>query len=187
MHILSNKQVQYCNLSFHINGNESNLPGVLYQNKLFKKNRFFPLEQEQEALAYGKSHFLAAKGKKSYILLRDNIGFTIWIEDSSVQLSQNNNQTKDFIQTIDLEKLVAKMRHIGGIQIQDRNYKLKTYKKCFVGNEAVDWMKKNLDLSTELAIKLGQRLIKEKWIHHVLDQQDFANEYFFYRFYWDEK
>lgn len=186
MHILSNKQVQYCNLWFHKDGSEAHLPGVLYQNKLFKKNRFFQLEQEQEALEYGKSRFLAAKGEKSYIVLKDNIGLTIWIEDSSAKLSQNNNQEIDIIKTIDLEELVAKMRNVGGIKIQDRNYKFKTYHKCFVGNEAVEWMKQNLDLSTEQAIKLGQRLIDEKWIHHVVNQQEFANEYLFYRFYWDE-
>ena len=186
MHILSNQQVQYCNLFCHIDGSVTYLPGVLYGNKLFKKNKFFNLEQEQEALEYGKSHFLAAKGEKSYILLKDNIGFTVWIEDSSAELCPNNNQDIDIINTIDIEELVTKMRNIGGIKIQDRNYKFKTYHKCFVGNEAVEWMRTNLSLSTEQAIRLGQRLIDEKLIHHVVDQQNFANEFFFYRFYWDE-
>lgn len=187
MYILSNKQVQYCNLFLNIDGTPTYLPGVFYQNKLFLKSKFFNLEQEQEALKYGKNSFLAAKGETSYILLKDNIGFTVWVEDSYAELCQNNNQAIDIITTINLEKLVTKMRDIGGIKIKNRNYKLKTYRKCFVGNEAVEWLRENLDLSTEQAVRLGQRLIDEKWIHHVVDQQKFANEFLFYRFYWDER
>ncbi len=78
------------------------------------------------------------------------------------------------------------MRHVGGIKIKDRNYKFKIYPKCFIGQEAVEWFCANLGLSTQQAIRLGQRLIDEKWIHHVLDQQNFANDFLFYRFYWDE-
>lgn len=78
------------------------------------------------------------------------------------------------------------MRNIGAIKIKDRRYKLKVYPKCFVVNEAVAWMKSEFNLSTEQAIRLGQRLIDEKIIHHVVDRQKFADEFLFYRFYWDE-
>ncbi len=47
-------------------------------------------------------------------------------------------------------------------------------------------MRTNLSLSTEQSIRLAQRLIDQKWIYHVVDRQNFANEFFFYRFYWDE-
>lgn len=37
------------------------------------------------------------------------------------------------------------------------------------------------------AVRLGQRLIDENLVHHVLDQHKFADDFLFYRFYWNEK
>ena len=54
-----------------------------------------------------------------------------------------------------------------------------------MGREVVDWMINNLNLSTEQAIKLGQRLIDEKFIYHVLNQLNFENKHLLYRFYED--
>lgn len=51
----------------------------------------------------------------------------------------------------------------------------------------MSWLRDNLGLSQAEAIALGQRLIEEKWIHHVTDDHQFKNEYLFYRFYMDEK
>ncbi len=167
MHILSNAQVQYCNLVLNIDETTTYLPGILFQKKLFIKKKFFDLTQEQKALEYGKSDFLASKAKISYLLIKDNIGFTLWIEEPSAELLKNNNPEIDIINTIDLKELVTKMRNIRGINIKDRRYNLKTYPKCFVGSEAVEWIIENLDLSVEQAINLGQRLVDEKWIHHV--------------------
>ena len=48
-------------------------------------------------------------------------------------------------------------------------------------------MQEKLNISREQAVDIGRRLVKEQWIHHVVDQQDFEDGYFFYRFYWDEK
>lgn len=89
-------------------------------------------------------------------------------------------------QLIDFKKLVAKMRDLGGLHLKNRRYKLRIYPKCFVGSEAVEWMKLEYNLSTEQAVRLGQRLVDEKIIHHVVDEHNFADSYLFYRFYWDE-
>ncbi len=88
--------------------------------------------------------------------------------------------------SIDLEQLVSNMRNIGGIKIKDRRHNLRTYKSCFVGSEAVEWMREQLNISTSEAIKIGQQLIDDKWIHHVSDSHQFENKFLFYRFYWDE-
>jgi len=96
-------------------------------------------------------------------------------------------EPKDIIANIEIKKVIEKMRNIGGVKIKNRRYNLRIYPNCFIGSEAVEWIVENLNLSTEQAIKLGQRLIDENFIHHVLDRHDFQNEYLFYRFYWDEK
>lgn len=60
------------------------------------------------------------------------------------------------------------------------------YKQCFIGSEAVEWMEKAYILSKSEAIRLGQELIDLKIIHHVTDDHNFKDGYFFYRFYIDE-
>ena len=79
------------------------------------------------------------------------------------------------------------MRNVGGIHIKDRIFRLKTYRQCFIGSEAVDWLVSYLKSSREEAVQVGQCLVSENWIHHVLDEQMFQNQYFFYRFRWDEQ
>lgn len=82
--------------------------------------------------------------------------------------------------------LVNDIRGDNGIEIKDRNYKLRIYPQCFIGNNAVEWMCNKYNISIPEALKLGQQLIEEKIIHHVTDDHDFKNAYLFYRFYIDE-
>ncbi len=82
--------------------------------------------------------------------------------------------------------LVNDLRGKNGIEIKDRRYKLTNYPQCFIGTEAVQWIRIKYSLSESDAIREGQKLIKLKIIHHVADDHDFENDYFFYRFYMDE-
>ena len=88
---------------------------------------------------------------------------------------------------MNLDRVVAQMRNVGGLEIKKRRYNLKVYSRCFVGSEAVSWLQDNFGLSQTDAIALGQRLIEEKWIHHVTDDHQFKDEDLFYRFYRDEE
>ncbi len=87
----------------------------------------------------------------------------------------------------DLKRLVKKMRSPGGINIQDRRYRLNIYPACFVGSEAVNWLVEHQNYTREEAIELGQILLERGIIHHVLDQHPFKDSYLFYRFCDDEK
>jgi hypothetical protein len=70
-----------------------------------------------------------------------------------------------------------------GLSIKDRKYHLRNYKKCFVGSECVDWMVKSINVagSRDEATKLGQLLMDEGFIEHVVDRKDFNDGYYFYR------
>ena len=92
----------------------------------------------------------------------------------------------NILESINLKKLVTEMHAPNGVGIKNRRLWLRTYPKVFVGCEAVTWFKSQYNLSTEQAIHLGNLLIQNKLIHHVLDRHNFKNEYLFYRFYWDE-
>lgn len=51
----------------------------------------------------------------------------------------------------------------GGVEIKDRAYKARMHKRCFLGDEAVTWMVKNLRLDTrEEGVLLGTSLLRIK-------------------------
>lgn len=184
MLIVESSEIKPCNLYRNIDGNSKKLAGASYQNRLYVRNSNFSKNQRQEAIEHCRTIFLESKGNSSVLLVENETDFTTWVEDKQISLTPA--QTTDRINLIDLEKLVAKMRTVGGIKIKNRVYRLKEYPYCFIGSEAVRWLMHNLKLSREEAIRLGQRLIDDKWIHHVSDSHDFKDEELFYRFYWDE-
>ncbi|NET35191.1 MAG: mechanosensitive ion channel protein [Cyanothece sp. SIO1E1] len=180
MLVLNAEDVTYCNVIYQLAGQADVLPGLAYQDKLFVKGQSFGPAQGQEAIKRARQIFLDQKAQGLLLVVKDENGFTLWHQDDMVKI-------KDAVSAIDLEKLVAAMRNVGGVRIQDRQYHLTTYASCFVGSEAVTWLTEYLSISRSEAVQLGQRLIDDKWIHHVVDEQPFQDDYFFYRFYWDEE
>jgi len=69
-----------------------------------------------------------------------------------------------------------------GVEICDRRHLLTVFAGCFVGREAVDWLVEREHLSRAEGTALGQRLLEQGAIHHVLDEHDFRDGHFFYRF-----
>ncbi len=88
--------------------------------------------------------------------------------------------------TIDIEALVKAMREPGGLEIEDRHYRINLYPRCFVGSEAVEWLMQTQNCTREEAISIGQLLVDRDIIHHVVDEHPFRDENLFYRFYVDE-
>ncbi len=185
MIILTSEQVQYCNLIDQTEEKEEYFPGISYQDKLYGKVAFFHFNRKSQALEFCRNQFFRHQEKYSYVLIQDNVGFTVWKENSRVTTS-NGPQKVDILEQIDFQELVSQMRGNRGVSIKNRDYNLKFYPKTFIGKEAVSWFKKNLSLSKEEAIGLGQRLIDKRIVHHVLDKHEFKNEFLFYRFYCDE-
>lgn len=70
-----------------------------------------------------------------------------------------------------------------GIEVKNRKYHLKTYKKCFVASDAVSWMVNTLGLRTRArAEEMGQKLVEAQLIEHVVEPQPFKDKYLFFRF-----
>ncbi len=86
----------------------------------------------------------------------------------------------------EITNLVNKIRGENGLEIKDRIYLFKTYPKCFIGNELIQFLINYSQITKSEAIELGQSLIDQKIIHHVTDDHDFKDGYLFYRFYVDE-
>lgn len=94
-------------------------------------------------------------------------------------------RARELTSTIDLKKLAAEMRRVPGL-IADRRYLLKVYSNAMVGRDIVTWLSDRWRISRSEAVRLGQRLIDEKFLHHVVDEHPFKDENLFYRFYEDE-
>jgi len=87
----------------------------------------------------------------------------------------------------DLEDLVTRVKHV--LDIRDRKYGIpaKTYKKCFVGSEAVKkLMDEEITGDEEDAVRIGNMMLNAGVFHHVQDAHPFENKYLFYRFTSDE-
>lgn len=157
-----------------------------YKEKLYRRISSFDITHRDFALKTAKKTYLEHKGEVQILLVDEVQCWGIWQEDSTL-LRVSKVAQPTLIDKINLKKLVAKMRDIGGITISDRRHNLKVYPRCFIGEEAVVWFIETLDLEYSQAIQLGQRLIDKNIIHHVTDEHQFEDEYLFYRFYWDEQ
>ncbi len=78
--------------------------------------------------------------------------------------------------------VLARMSSKTGLNVQDRTYHGKTYAACFIGSEAVDWMKTNTKLNRHDSEILLNRLHNFHVIEHVTQDHDVRDGYFFYRF-----
>ncbi len=87
---------------------------------------------------------------------------------------------------VDLVALEAAMRSRGGLAIEERTHLSKSYPRCFVGGEAVDWIMARCAIPLGAAETVGQRLLELGVFHHVLDEHEFVEGKFFYRFRADE-
>lgn len=86
----------------------------------------------------------------------------------------------------DLAALVARMRGSDGVPIADRRYRLATYPRSFVGREAVAWLCRHVGLTRDEALAVGRLLVARRLAHHVLDEHDFEDAGYYYRFRADE-
>ena len=181
MQILNERQVSYCNVVVE----QKCLLGMSFQNKIYLKNKLYSQSNKYNAIEYCKQKYLDAKGSKSYALVENAMGFTVWGENKSAKILGQEDPL-EIIHNIDLEDLVSRIRSVREIEIKDRQYNTNIYQEYILGSEVGKYLINSLELSIEQAIGLGQRLMDDKWIQHIVDRQPFANEHLSYRFYWDE-
>jgi hypothetical protein len=83
----------------------------------------------------------------------------------------------------DMQNLISlSLRMKAGISVRDRFYYLTVYSRCFVGSEAVNWIRNDQHCSEAKAIELGNRLLNVNLIYHVQHDRFFLNSQQYYRF-----
>jgi sensor c-di-GMP phosphodiesterase-like protein len=73
-------------------------------------------------------------------------------------------------------------RHLGGVDVRDRRWRLRLYPQCFVGREAVDWIVQREGVSRAKAVRIGRRLVALGLMAHVAAEHDFEDAELFYVF-----
>jgi hypothetical protein len=72
-----------------------------------------------------------------------------------------------------------------GLKVEDRTWRARAYRQCFVASQAVAWFIINCEgVETETeAVQIGQMLIDKGVFCHVVDRlKPFSNAYLFFRF-----
>ena len=126
---------------------------------------------------------MSLEGNPLCLVVEDNTNIRISYHDEQLK---KLTEKDDIVSHINTASLVRAMRDIGGVKIKARKYRLQKYSRCFIGSEAVDWIMGYLKTSEAKGVTIGQKLIDNKYIHHVTDDHDFKNEYLFYHFYSDD-
>lgn len=75
---------------------------------------------------------------------------------------------------------------IHGFQVHDRRWRLKTFPKCFIGSEAVQWIADHLSCPSHMAVVIGNRFLEIGAFHHVCREHPFADSFLFYRWHSDD-
>lgn len=197
MLFLDHTQVQYCK----IKSGDQTLSGLIYNDNLFIREKSFPKEEIEAAIKECREEYLdhETRSQIATLLVKGQTSVGIWMQNnqqksniipgssesppaSNTQASADGSKAKGNGQRISLRQLAIEMHSEQGVEIKTRRYKLMLFQRCFLGNEAVDWIVKKVKVSREDAIALGQKMLEKGIFQHVAEEHSFKDEPLFYRF-----
>lgn len=159
--------------------------GVSYQGGLFVRGNSYPKTQRQTAITEMRRSFLDPDPAIACLLVEDGDIVTIWYEDRYIIKVAESD--RDILKYYNLAQLVEMMRSAQGIKREDRSQSFRfPFRRCFIGKEAISWIVTNLGIDRSHAVKLGQRLIDEKWAHNLSNREAFQDGDLFYQFLLDK-
>ncbi len=180
------QDVAYCQLVRQFGTTAEIVSGVRYQGNLFVQGNSYPHQQRQTAITEMRRSFLDPEPAIACLLVEETDRVTIWYEDRYIIKVVEGSD--DIVQHCNLAELVELLRKPGGIEIKNRSQSFRLpHLRCFVGREAVTWISKKLEISREDTVKLGQRLVDEKWLKPITaERQSFQDNDCLYRFKLDD-
>lgn len=103
-------------------------------------------------------------------------------------MSQKNNVDEPIsLESGELDEITRDFRTIVDLSDRKHGFPAKTYKNCFVGEEAVEKLiEKGMATDEQDAVRLGNLMLQAGIFHHVQRAHAFKNDYLFYRFSADE-
>jgi len=182
MFILTADQVTPCQAIRRHTSQAERLLAILYRQWLFIKGESFPSEDKELAIKQAREKL--DSGQMCIVVVDEDNNYLICYEDQEIEPLDEKTTASHSVE--DLEKLVEMIRKAPDL-IKNNRHKLRTYPRSLVGTELVDWLCASFNYSREEAVKVGQSLIDQGWLHHTWDRYDFKDEPLFYRFYQDEQ
>ncbi len=159
------------------------LVAIAYQQWLFiqgesysAEEREVAIKQTREKLDSGQMCILVIdQRKQKYVVCYQDPQLEA-LEEKASAVTINENSAA----------LVDAIRQASGL-IKNNRHKLRVYPKSIIGSELVNWLCDYLKCSRKDAVKVGQSLIEQGWLHHTGDKHEFKDEGLLYRFYQDER
>jgi len=102
-----------------------------------------------------------------------------WIEGLTESVRYISSQQGD--NNYEELRLLA-VRMMSEIPLRVRYHHFHRYSQCFLGRDAVDWLKKNRRLTSVDAVKLGNDLLNFDFIHHIKHKRFLCNSELLYQF-----
>ena len=198
MLFLDHTQVKYCKLQ----GKDKIISGIIYNGRVFTRAKAFPKEELEVAIKECREEYLdhEERSKIPTLLVKGKNSVGIWMQNKRYkqedvleitgdeQSSSVGSSAKSAgkyatdVSRISIRQIASQMHSDKGVEIKTRRHKLKLYQRCFLGNEAVDWIVAQAKVSRPDAIRLGQKMMEKGIFKHVTDDHSFKDENLFYRF-----
>lgn len=180
MFILTADQVTPCQAIRRNNAQVERLLAILYRQWLFTKGESYPSEEKEFAIQSTREKLDA--GQMCILVVDRQNNYVVCYEDKEIELLEE--KTTDSVE--DLETIIEVIRKAPNL-IKNNRHKLRVYPRSLLGNEMVTYLSNHLNCSREEAVKVGQSLIDQGWLHHTWDDHSFKDEPLLYRFYQDER
>jgi len=74
------------------------------------------------------------------------------------------------------------LKRLGKMLLLDRTYRGKTFRQCFIAEEAVELIAHRWRIARTEAVAIGRSLQAEGLVHHVAREQAFDDAFLFFRF-----
>jgi len=183
MFILTADQVSTQQALRRHNSQVETLVAIAYRQWLFTKGESYSAAERKMAIQQTREKLDAGK---LCILVMDELNqqYTVYYQDSELEPLPEKEVTQG--KNEDLAALVQAIRETSGL-IKNNRHKLRVYPKSIIGTELVDWLCDYLNCSRKNAVKVGQSLIDQGWLHHTWDKHGFKDEELLYRFYQDDR
>lgn len=146
----------------------------------FKLWAFLKFGQELDTLMRESLKWLDSNPKESWRTLhKSTIEGRVLFENGKLLDLRRISMAK-------VEELTELLRGPLGVEIKDRRYRLRLYRTCFIGSDAVVCLQRSFDISRPKALRYGELLFEHGVFHHVVREHTFKDRYLFYRFCEDE-
>jgi hypothetical protein len=88
----------------------------------------------------------------------------------------------DVVDRLPLGQVYAGLASKEGVPVEDRSYLGRSYPRCWIGSEAVDWLCKRYKLSRHDSVVVLRRFAQFGLVEHVLQEHAVKDRDHFYRF-----